>query len=684
MTHHSHSCDGAHDVRERPAQRPARRLDRRTLLKATAAFLATATAAGIPEPPEPARAQASTTRAGEWSPPDTVEPGEWTEFDSDFTFNAIAPHWPGDLGVNGAVEMQLSIDGITWTETVVIGPAHTDAGPEDRDGRVFGDLLFAEMASVVRYRTIDTEGNPAGIPGLVFTYIDARSGPSIDDVMANSVNAKAGPRILSGSQSTLRPPMISRREWGAEQAYGGADKGTVWWTPRYQRVQHVIVHHSVTPQFRDPLVEIRSIHYYHTVTRGWGDIGYNYLVDFMGNVYEGRAGGENVIGGHAFQYARGSAGICTMGTYAMADATPEAIAGLTWITAWAARNLDPLGRSDFHETPNLPTICGHRDVVESTCPGDGLYADLPTVRQAVSDVQRGVRQVLLDPAYSPGETVQVTVNGANLRSKPGTGQSVLATLAAGTIMHVSGGPTTTNGYTWYELAGGRGTGWVASTMFGSSNAAPPVGRYEIGDTLEVDTDFLNIRSQPSIRSGAIATIPLGTKGTVIDGPEPAGGFRWYRLETSHGRGWAVEQYLVVPGTAKPRSRFVVGDHVAVGDRDGLRMRSGAGTGNSLVRSLPYGTRGTVIGSGKVADGLTWLQVTTSIGSGWVAERYLSPSDDGPSTSSKFSRGDRVIVDTDSVNLRTGPGTDRSVIRALGNGVTGTVVDPSSSASNLWW
>src|SRR5699024_11679115 len=65
----------------------------------------------------------------------------------------------------------------------------------------------------------------------------------------------------------------------------------------------------------------------------WGDIGYNYLVDFMGNVYEGRIGGDNVVGGHAYQYAYGSSGICEMGSFKTEPPTPEALAGLIWITA---------------------------------------------------------------------------------------------------------------------------------------------------------------------------------------------------------------------------------------------------------------------------------------------------------------------------------------------------------------
>jgi hypothetical protein len=229
------------------------------------------------------------------------------------------------------------MDGQTWSESVVVGPAHTDAGPPDRGGRIFGDLLFTEEARMVRYRGLDTDGNEIAIPGLTFTYINAKAGPRLSDVTASSLNP-----------SSNRPPIIAREEWGAERAYGGADRGEVEWPPSYQTVRHVIIHHSDTPRFRDPLVEIRSIHYYHAITRGWGDIGYNYLVDYMGNVYEGRVGGENAIGGHAFQYAHGSAGICSMGNFSLETSTPEAIAGLTWITSWAGRDLDPLSQRDFH------------------------------------------------------------------------------------------------------------------------------------------------------------------------------------------------------------------------------------------------------------------------------------------------------------------------------------------------
>lgn len=658
---------------QKPAQHPPRRIDRRALMIATAGFLAMAAAAPSLAPSITV-AQADSTRSGEWAQPENIGGGtEPLGFEADFPFTAIAPHWPGDTPFPAAVQVELSVDGVTWSEPIVVGPADTDAGPADRDGRIFGDLILAEDATLVRYQGLDADGNIIAIPGLSFTYIDAKAGPRISDVTSSPLNPSA-----------TRPPIIARGDWGAERAYGGVDRGTTEWTPDYQTVRHVIIHHSETPSFRDPLVEIRSIHYYHAVTRGWGDIGYNYLVDFLGNVYEGRAGGENVIGGHAFQYAQGSAGICSMGSFSLKTSTPEAIAGLTWITAWAARNLDPLARRDFHEKPNLPTICGHRDVVNSACPGDGLYADLPTIRWAVSDVIAGAREVLNDPDYSPGQTVETTVADGNLRSLPGTGQTVAATLPIAFVLNITDGPATVDGYTWYQLSGDRGQGWMATSVFAASDAAPPTGQFEVGDPVEVDTDYLNLRTDPSLRAAALATMPRGTGGNVIAGPEPAGGYRWYMLDTDYGRGWVVEQYLAAQGSSTPQSRFVVGDAVAVNDPDGLRLRTGAGLGSSIIAILPDGTRGVIVGNARISDDIAWLEIQTAIGTGWLAESYLVASSGGPAASARFAPGDGVTVDTDLVNLRDGAETDQPVIRALGNGIAGTVIDGPEAASNLYW
>ena len=62
----------------------------------------------------------------------------------------------------------------------------------------------------------------------------------------------------------------------------------------------MIIHHTVTQhQEADPAATVRAIYYYHAVTQGWGDIGYNFLVDLHGNVYEGRYGARTSLTGTA-------------------------------------------------------------------------------------------------------------------------------------------------------------------------------------------------------------------------------------------------------------------------------------------------------------------------------------------------------------------------------------------------
>ena len=117
----------------------------------------------------------------------------------------------------------------------------------------------------------------------------------------------------------------------------------------------MIIHHADTANFNDPVLEMRSIYYFHAITRGWGDIAYNYLVDFMGNVYEGRVGGEDAVGCHAEGYNAGSCGICLMGRFFEDATTPEMHNAIVWISSWAARNLDPAGDAPFHDIPSLPT-----------------------------------------------------------------------------------------------------------------------------------------------------------------------------------------------------------------------------------------------------------------------------------------------------------------------------------------
>jgi hypothetical protein len=450
-------------------------LDRRTVLKASAGYplgVAAASVLGRSRPAVAAQAGGATI-AGEWVeaehlglPPGVGGEGspEPIAFQADFAFQGIAPHWDSAEPPGAGIELSLSSDGVSWTEPVWVVES-SDGGPPDREGRRFGRMVPANWALYVRYRTFNVAGNPAILPGLSFSYFDASNGPTLLET--------AQPALAPSAEW---PPIISRAAWGADEALRFDAQGKEIWPVEYETVQHAIIHHTDTTNFEDPVLGLRLIYYYHAVTRGWGDIGYNYLVDFMGNIYEGRVGGEAAVGGHAFQYNWGSAGIATMGRFFSEPVTPEMRAGLTWITAWACRGLDPLAAPPFHEIPSVPTICAHRDVNYTSCPGDALYGEVQALRESVRAVLAGEAVAAAPPApgFFPGDLVVTTADGANLRDMPTIEANVLATVARDEVLTIQDGPTTNDGFVWYQVQGATLTGWISADLLAYGGGAPPV------------------------------------------------------------------------------------------------------------------------------------------------------------------------------------------------------------------
>ena len=195
---------------------------------------------------------------------------------------------------------------------------------------------------------------------------------------------------------TGSPPLISRQAWGANEAIRRA-------APLYApSIQLAVVHHTAGSNSYTPAQSaaiVRGIEVYHVKGNGWNDIGYNFLVDKYGQVFEGRYGGvdKNVIGAHAEGFNTGSVGIALMGTYESAAPTAAEKTALVNLLAWRLdiAHVDPLstltytsgGNARFHAgTPVfLRAVSGHRDTGFTTCPGSVLYAQLGALaRQAAT------------------------------------------------------------------------------------------------------------------------------------------------------------------------------------------------------------------------------------------------------------------------------------------------------------
>ena len=194
-------------------------------------------------------------------------------------------------------------------------------------------------------------------------------------------------RALSSAGS---PAIVRRSAWRADESIVRAKPAVV------ERLEFAVVHHTAGRNAYSPAESaaiVRGIELFHVKGNGWNDIGYNFLVDRFGTVFEGRGGGidRNVVGAHAEGFNTGSVGVAVIGDFGATAPPKAAEAALARLLAWRldVAHLDPLTMLTHASGGNprfanglpvfLRAISGHRDTGFTSCPGGALYARLPTL-----------------------------------------------------------------------------------------------------------------------------------------------------------------------------------------------------------------------------------------------------------------------------------------------------------------
>jgi hypothetical protein len=303
-----------------------------------------------------------------------------------------------------------------WRELETHNADHAaDPGtPESTSGRVRGataPLWVGESDGVeVRVRAESTPGttrSAAPLPtGLRLELVD----PGADTPPpTNRARTRAEPAVLPALPALParqkakphvgpRPSITTRRGWGADESL--REKGYVY----TKKVKTAFVHHSATGNnyrcSQAPSV-IRGIYRYHVNSMGWRDLGYNFLVDKCGHIYEGRAGGVSkpVLGAHTLGFNSNSMGIAVLGTYSAKKPSSAALKAIARLTAWKVGlyGMNPRGKTYLKsgggnlyrkgKKVRLNVISGHRDGFATNCPGKKLYAKLGTARSKAAKYQ---------------------------------------------------------------------------------------------------------------------------------------------------------------------------------------------------------------------------------------------------------------------------------------------------------
>ena len=310
--------------------------------------------------------------------------GSWSEW-----FAADAQNAPGEQG-----------NGLLGTEPVYVG--RTTAVQVSTFGlNVFGESL-EDLVDVVKRAGA---GDFAGLADLL--------GPvALHDVQGVFIDGGVTPEgiepVADDSDVTGMPRVITRAGWGADESIRSQN-------PTYdEKLVAATVHHTAGANNYSQAEAagiVRGIYKYHTAVLGWGDIGYNALVDKYGNIYEGRYGGltKNVQGAHAGGFNKGTFGISMMGDYSTAHPTPAMINSVGAMIGWRMRiaGLDPSGKATLTsqgyktakygagQQATLPSIFAHRDVGDTTCPGAAGYAQMDRIRSIAAQKSSGLGDGLI-------------------------------------------------------------------------------------------------------------------------------------------------------------------------------------------------------------------------------------------------------------------------------------------------
>ena len=279
-------------------------------------------------------------------------------------FDLVGVHWRG----SGRVELRTRTPSGAWSPWRTAAPE-----AEDRPDRGASE----------RTRLGWTVGNPWWAPGS--TRLEVRTVGRVTRVRAWFVRSPAARVPIR--QVRLRGVAEDRSEKRLEGRREDREVGTALRTrpalrrrPSHRRLERISPRGIRCDRARHRALPRKA--------NGWNDIGYNFLVDRYGQVFEGRGGGmqRNVIGAHAEGFNTGSVGIAVIGTYSGKAPTPEAETALARLLAWRldVGHVDPASSAMVSSGGNakvragagvyMKAISGHRDAGFTACPGNGLYA----------------------------------------------------------------------------------------------------------------------------------------------------------------------------------------------------------------------------------------------------------------------------------------------------------------------
>lgn len=330
-------------------------------------------------------------------------------------FNALFPHWLVETPLDSELSLSIRTQNAAgeWSNWWQIAHDHdlSEPGRLDRYGGMVAvpaqDSTHTHFQYTIQLTSTITNATPT-LNWLELTFIDSTGGPSSTELQPIT-------EPTSPTPGYPKPPVIPRSQWCIDPACNYSE-GLEYYT-----VSHLIVHHTVSGGSEADYADaVRAVWYFHTFGRGWGDVGYNYLIDPNGVIYEGHLGGDDVVGTHAADANRGSMAASLIGDYTSTNPSDPMLDSLASLLAWKAdqRDIDIFDAGTLPDMDwGLPKLMGHRDVyggINTECPGEAAHDWLPWLRQEIANRIGFVSPHLyFEEWLDGGDTLLFTKSNAN-------------------------------------------------------------------------------------------------------------------------------------------------------------------------------------------------------------------------------------------------------------------------------
>ena len=499
------------------------------------------------------------------------------------SFDLVGLHWRG----TGTVQFRTRSTAGRWS-------AWEDAAPEAEDRP---DAGTAERARANGWRL----GNPWWVGRS--DRIEYRLRGKVSRLRAWFVSSPAAGVPARTLQKAGAPAIVPRAGWKADEKIRRAGPSFA------ANLRLAIVHHTAGANgytaAQAPAI-VKAIQLYHVQGNGWNDIGYNFLVDRFGTVYEGRYGGieKNVVGAHAEGFNTGSVGVAVIGEYSSLAVAAKARSSLAALLAWRLdiAHVDPASTQSFISGGNarfaaglpvfLRTVSGHRDTGFTDCPGTALYNLLNSIGGEVS-------RIGLPKLYAP--TVSGAVPGTvRFRAKLSSPLPWVVDVydAAGNAVASSNGTGANVDWTWDATAVAPGS--YTYLIRSDQSVTPAEGVIGGGD---ISLAIAGLSADPETVSPNGDTISDSTTIT-------------YTLNTAANVAVRVLDVLGAEVATFPKAWKRAGEHV-------LRFDPAPLPDGIFRIELAANATG-----GRVTTSSTQLAVTRTLGNAAVTRLAFSPNADG--------------------------------------------------------